>query len=337
LTITTIKDIARIAGVSTTTVSHVVNKTRFVSEDLRERVIRVIKELNYQPYGLARSLRKKQSGTIGIVIPDNTNQFFAEVVRGIEDKCFKNGYSVFLCNSDGEPAKERNYLKLLIEKGVDGLVLVSAGDDKEAMGLLENRAIPKVIVDRDISGLHMDSVLVDNQQGGYEAANFLIKLGHKKIGCITGPSNVTPSWQRVKGFKKALQENDLPVDESMIATGDFKSRGGSEGLKRLMQGNVIPTAIFVCNDMMAIGALNAAHELGVNVPERLSLVGFDDIALASLIIPNLTTVAQPKYKLGETGAELLLKRINDRERSESRIVLETQLVKRATCTPPGKN
>jgi LacI family transcriptional regulator len=331
LTITTIKDVAKIAGVSTTTVSHVINKTRFVSENLSERVTHAITELNYQPYGLARSLRKKQSGTIGIVIPDNANPFFAEVVRGVEDKCFKSGYSVFLCNSDGEPAKERNYLKLLMEKGVDGLVLVSIGDDRETMELLENREIPKVIVDREISGLHMDSVLVDNQQGGYEAARFLIELGHQKIGCIMGPSNVTPSGQRVKGFKKALKENGLFLDESMITKGDFKSRGGYEGLKTLMQGNVVPTAIFISNDMMAIGALNAARELGVNVPERLSLVGFDDIALASLIIPNLTTVAQPKYELGETGAELLLKRINDRDRPESRIVLKTRLVKRETC------
>ena len=161
-TIATIKDVANMAGVSTTTVSHVINKTRFVSEDLIERVTSAITELNYQPYGLARSLRKKQSGTIGIVIPENTNPFFAEVVRGIEDTCFEHGYSVFLCNSDGEPAKERNYLQLLIEKGVDGLVLVSTGDDEEAMQLLENREIPKVIVDREISGLHMDSVLVDH-------------------------------------------------------------------------------------------------------------------------------------------------------------------------------
>ena len=333
LTIATIKDVARIAGVSTTTVSHVLNKTRFVSEALLERVNHAIAELNYQPYGLARSLRKKLSGAIGIVIPDNANPFFAEVVRGIEDKCFENGYSVFLCNSDGEPLKERNYLNLLIEKGVDGLVLVSTGDDREEMQLLENREIPKVIVDREISSLHMDTVLVDNQEGGYNAAKFLTELGHRKIGCIAGPSNVTPSGQRIKGFKKALEDRGLILDESMIATGDFKSQGGYEGFKKLVHGNVVPTAIFVCNDMMAIGALNAAHELGMNVPKQLSLVGFDDIALASLIIPNLTTIAQPTYELGEAGAKLLLKRIKDKNRPESRIVLKTQLIRRDTCGP----
>ncbi len=332
--IATIKDVAKTAGVSTTTVSHVINKTRFVSEKLRERVNQAITELNYQPYGLARSLRKKQSGAIGIVIPDNANPFFAEVVRGVEDTCFDNGYSVFLCNSDGEPTKERNYLNLLVEKGVDGLVLVSTGDDREAMRLLENREIPKVIVDREISGLHMDSVLVNNKQGGYDAAKHLMELGHRNIGCITGPSNVTPSGLRIKGFRKALEESGLRLDERMVVTGDFKSEGGREGFKKLMRGAVVPTAIFACNDMMAIGALNAARELGVTVPERVSLVGFDDIALASLVIPNLTTVAQPKYELGETGAELLLKRIDDRERPETGIVLETRLIKRDTCEPP---
>jgi len=332
-TIATIKDVANMAGVSTTTVSHVINKTRFVSKDLIERVNDAITTLNYQPYGLARSLRRKQSGTIGIVIPDNTNPFFAEVVRGIEDTCFENGYSVFLCNSDGKPAKERNYLQLLIEKGVDGLVLVSTGDDEEAMRLLENREIPKVIVDREISGLHMDSVLVDNQQGGYSAARYLIELGHRTIGCIMGPSNITPSGQRIEGFRKGLKEGGLLLDENMVATGDFKSFGGYEGFKKLLRGELVPTAIFVCNDMMALGALNAARELGIDVPEQLSLIGFDDIALASLINPNLTTIAQPKYELGETGAELLLKRINNKGRSESRIVKKTHLVIRDTCLP----
>lgn len=332
--ISTIRDVAEKAGVSTTTVSHVVNKTRFVSEALSRRVVHAIKELNYQPFGLARSLRTKASGTIGIVIPDNTNPFFAEVVRGIEDYCYEHGYSVFLCNSDGAPDREYHYLRLLMEKGVDGLVLVSAGDDRDSLELLEGRKIPKVIIDREVESINTDSVLIDNLQGGYDAANHLLDLGHTRIGCIAGPSQVTPSGQRLQGFARALREKSVIVDEEIIVAGDFRSQSGSEGLIHLMQTREPPTAVFACNDMMAIGAMSAARELGIEVPGRLSLVGFDDIALASLVIPKLTTIAQPKRELGEAGAKLLLRRIREGDRKESSIILRPALVERESCAPP---
>ncbi len=326
--ISTIKDVAGKAGVSTTTVSHVINKTRFVSEDLIERVSDAIEKLNYRPSGLARSLRTKASGTIGIVIPDNTNPFFAEVVRGIEDYCYEQGYSVFLCNSDGAPDKEYHHLRLLREKGVDGLVLVSAGDDNDSLELLDGGEIPNVIIDREVESLNTDSVLIDNLRGGYEATRHLLELGHKRIGCITGPSQVTPSGMRLLGYTKALGELAIAVDEELIVCGDFRSQSGRDGLIRLMQVKKPPTAVFACNDIMAIGALAAAGELGIDVPGQLSLVGFDDIGLASLVIPKLTTIAQPKRQLGETGAQLLLRRIRKGERPKSTIVLEAPLVKR---------
>lgn len=335
--ISTIRDVAERAGVSTTTVSHVINKTRFVSEALSRRVVDAIKELNYQPFGLARSLRTKASGTIGIVIPDNTNPFFAEVVRGIEDYCYVHGYSVFLCNSDGVPDREYHHLRLLMEKGVDGLVLVSAGDDRDSLELLEGRKIPKVIIDREVESLDTNSVLIDNLRGGYDAANHLLNLGHTRIGCITGPSQVTPSGQRLQGFTRAIQERGLIVAEELIVTGDFRSQSGADGLIRLMQNQEPPTAVFACNDMMAIGALSAAREMGIEVPGRLSLVGFDDIALASLVIPRLTTVAQPKRELGETGAKLLLRRIREGDRKASAIILKPALVERESCAPRSES
>jgi LacI family transcriptional regulator len=330
----TITDVAKMAGVSTSTVSHVINKTRFVSEELVERVNRAINGLNYQPSALARSLRTKTSGTIGIVIPDNTNPFFAEVVRGIEDFYYEHGYSVFLCNSDGDPDKEYRHLKLLRDKSVDGLILVSSGDDRDSQELLNEGKIPNVIIDREVKTLHTDSVLIDNFHGGYEATSHLIKLGHRRIGCITGPSQVTPSGQRLNGYIKALDDNGISSDENLIITGDFKSQSGHIGLKQLMQNSPPPTAIFACNDLMAIGALAASREIGPEIPKQLSLVGFDDIALASLVVPKLTTVAQPKRDLGETGAKLLLQQITEDKKQESVIILKPNLIKRDSTAPP---
>ncbi len=326
--ISTIRDVAEKAGVSVTTVSHVINKTRFVSEDLVKRVDDAILELNYQPSGLARSLRTKASGSLGVIIPDNTNPFFAEVVRGIEDYCYKQGYSVFLCNSDGDPDKEYNYIKLLREKGVDGMVLVSTGNDSDSLKFLDQGKIPKVIIDRDIESLNSDSVLVDNLAGGYKATKHLLDLDHTRIGCITGSSQITPSAQRLEGYIQALKEKGITIDSTLIETGDFKSQSGGDCLMRLMNQPEPPTAVFVCNDLMAFGALAAARQLEIHVPDQLSIVGFDDIAMASMIIPSLSTISQPKRELGETGATLLLQRIKDKDTAQSRIVLEPLLVVR---------
>jgi LacI family transcriptional regulator len=269
-----------------------------------------------------------------MIIPDNTNPFFAEVVRGIEDACFEKGYSVILCNSDGNNTKESNYVKLLIEKGVDGLALVSTGNDWNAQKMLRDREIAKVIVDREISGVNMDSVLVDNLKGGYQASTYLLKLGHKRIACITGPSHITPSGQRLHGYRTALKESGVPVDEKLILTGDFKSKGGYDGLKALLKCSPRPTAVFICNDMMAIGALYAAHEFGLGVPEQLSIVGFDDIAPASLTIPRLTTIAQPKHKMGEIAASMLVDRIQNKDMSTRKKLLETKLIIRDSASAP---
>lgn len=332
----TISDVARIAGVSTTTVSHVINKTRYVSEELVERVNRAVDELNYQPSNLARSLRTRSSGTIGIVIPDITNPFFAEVVRGIEDYCFKEGYSAFLCNSDGMPEKEYHYLNLLREKSVDGLVLVSSGDDQDSQEWLSKNDSPCVVIDRDVKIEGADAVLVDNRLGGYYAASHLVNLGHRSIGCITGPSQLTPSWQRRQGYTEALTDNGLEVREDLIVTGDFRSGSGHAGVIQLMAAEKKPTAIFACNDIMAIGAIAAARELGLDVPGDISIVGFDDIALASLIVPQLTTVAQPKRLLGKTGAKLLLKKIRHETGQGKNVVLKPELiVRQSTAVAPG--
>ncbi len=331
IAIATIRDVAERAGVSVTTVSHVINDTRFVSEELRGRVLRAIEELNYQPSGVARSLRRKRTHTIGMIIPDNTNPFFAEVARGIEDASFELGYNVILCNSDGDLEKEMDYLGLLIEKRVDGLVFVSAGSNQATIEMLSTQEVPVVIVDRDISELAMDSVLTDNRRGGYQATHYLLTLGHRRIACITGPSQLTPSAERVTGYRNALEEAGVAVDDLLILAGDFQSQSGHEAMRSLLTLSSPPTAVFVCNDLMAIGALCAAHEAGLRVPQQLSIVGFDDIALASFTTPRLTTVAQPKYEMGLLAAEMLAERIKHKDLSPRRRFLDVELIIRDSC------
>ena len=333
--IATIRDVAQRAGVSTTTVSHILNNTRFVSDELRNKVFQVIKELNYQPYGLARSLRTKKTNTIGMIIPDNTNPYFAEVARGIEDICFRLNYSVILCNSGSDPRREAGYLELLIEKGVDGLAFVSTGNDRSAVEILAHQDIPRIIVDREVTGVSIDAVLVDNLSGGYYATRYLLSLGHRRIACITGPSLLNPSAQRVVGYEKALKEAGLPRDEELIVAGDFHSKSGYAGTRSLLNLSRPPTAIFACNDLMAFGVLYAAHELGLEVPQQLSVVGFDDINLSSFSIPRLSTVAQPKYEIGRRAALRLVERIKNKELPPYREVLKTRLVIRDSCMAPN--
>jgi LacI family transcriptional regulator len=331
--LTTIRDVAEKAGVSVSTVSHVINETRFVSEGTRARVLAAMEELSYKPNRLARSLRRKDKAThtLGLLIPDSTNPFFAEVLRGIEDASFDAGYSVILCNSDDDPDKELNYLNVLLSKQVDGIVLVSAGTHKSSLELLSRRNGKVVMVDREIEGADLDSVVVDNEEGGYAAVQYLLDLGHQRIGCITGPSPLTPSAGRSQGYHQALQQVGIPLDDALVVAGDFRPQSGYTGAKKLLAPPSPPTAIFACNDMMAVGAMRAINEAGLRVPADISVIGFDDIALASFTIPPLTTVAQPSYEMGMLAAEVLLQRLQDPNSSPRRERLSPSLVIRNSC------
>ncbi|MDA3938840.1 MAG: LacI family DNA-binding transcriptional regulator [Spirochaetia bacterium] len=326
------KAVAEKADVSTTTVSHVINKTRFVSPEKKERVLEAIKELDYQPNGLARSFRKKRTKTLGLIIPDNTNPYFAEVARGVEDACFERGYSVILCNSDRKMEKEINYLELLMEKGVDGIAFVSVGDDKKATDIFGKKRVPKVLLDRDIPGMQIDSVLVDNRLGGFLATDYLIKLGHRRIACITGPSKLSSSLERELGYNDAFKKANITLDKMLIQSGSFHSDSGYEGIKKLLSQTNPPTAIFACNDLIAIGAMYGAIEMGFKVPEDLSIIGFDDISLASFMTPRLTTVMQPKYEIGKTAANLLIDRIKNRDLPIQMELFKPVLTIRDSCS-----
>ncbi|MEE8391967.1 MAG: LacI family DNA-binding transcriptional regulator [Anaerolineae bacterium] len=329
------RDVAEHAGVSVTTVSHVINETRPVSDELQQRVLVAMQELGYQPNLLARGLRRGETHTIGMITPDNANPFFAEVARGVEDTSFERGYSVILCNSDGDLNKELLYANVLSEKRVDGILFVAVGVSTEHIRDLQAQRMPLVVVDRDIPDVDVDSVLTDNARGGWLATHHLIELGHRRIGCISGPSDVTPSAERVTGYWLALDEGSIPVDEALVMKGDFQYESGYQAAHQLLSMSDPPTAIFACNDLMAIGAIRAALELGRQVPADLSVIGFDDVPLASFANPPLTTIVQPKYEIGTVATTMLLERMRDLDMPPHRRVLDTSLLIRQSTAPVG--
>jgi len=321
-----IKNVAQHAGVSITTVSHVVNGTRFVSETARLRVEEAVRELGYVPSAVARSLKHNSTRTFGMVIPNNSNPYFAEIIRGVEDRCFAAGYNVILCNSNDDPKRQASYLRVLAEKRVDGLVFVASGSDAVVRATLGEIKIPLVLLDRDVAGMvNCDLVEVNHTVGGELATKHLLDLGHPRVACISGPPGLSPSSQRRAGWKQALEDTGVERKENDLARGDFTARGGYLAMQVLLKRKPRPTAVFVCNDLMAFGAMTAAREAGVAVPEQLSIVGFDDIDLAAFSAPPLTTVAQPKQQIGTLAAELLLERVEASRSETRRVILDPQL------------
>jgi len=331
--ISTIKDVALQAQVSVTTVSHVVNGTRFVSEAARQRVQQAIEELRYVPSALARSLKSNRTHTVGMMIPNSSNPYFAEIIRGIEDTCYEAGFNVILCNSDDDPLKQSTYVRLLSEKQVDGLIVMSSGADGELLDTLRDANMPQVVVDREIDDLEADLVEVNHEAGGVIATQHLLSLGHRRIACIAGPQTLSSARQRVLGYHRALREAGLSVDDRLLRSADFTSAGGHAAMASLLDAGAQPTAVFVSNDLMAIGAICAAASHGLRIPQDLSVIGFDDIALSAYSNPPLTTVAQPKHRTGELAAQLLMQRIADRGRALQREILQPSLTVRQSTGP----
>ncbi len=303
-------DVARFAGVSPATVSYVVNNgPRPVANETRERVLRAIKQLNYQPSAVARNLRLQRTSTLGLVLPDMQNPYFAEVTRGIEAVAFENNYTVILCHSDYSYERELQYIDTLRMQRVAGVIWIPATDRMEAYNKLVSYDMPTVLVDRYVTGQKVPAVVVDNFRGGYIATEHLIQLGHRRIGAIVRPVELSHSQGRLRGYMAALRDQGLEVDQALIAPGGYYLENGRRAFRQLMEQNPRPTAIFAYNDIMAIGALRAAHQYGLRVPDDLSIIGFDDIPEADFTCPALTTVSQAKFDMGRRGAELLLQMI----------------------------
>ena len=331
----TIKDVAAIAGVSFTTVSHVVNNSRPVSAEVRLKVERAILELDYVPSAVARSLKARNTLTIGLLVPNATNPYFAELARGVEDGCAKNGYCMFFCNSDDDPAKQRSYLRVLQEKRIDGLVIASAGEDAVLAQSLAGSREPLVILDRNIEGVSADLVQIDHEKGGYLATRHLLQLGHSRVGCITGPIATAVSAMRVHGFIRAMAERGIEIEPNAIQQSAFSATGGYEAASQLFD-TLKPTGIFACNDMMGVGALRAAAERGINVPHDCSIIGFDDIELSRYTYPALSTVGQSVRELGELAAQTLIDRIAGKvpATTRRRVVTPRMILRESTAVVP---
>jgi len=330
----TIKEVAAHAGVSSATVSHVLNNTRYVSEPVRELVHNAMLELGYRPNALARSLRSGKTHTLGLILPDSANPFFAEIGRAIETAAFGYGFSVILCNTENDIEKERMYTEVLENKQVDGIIFVASGDHRESLLQIMNNGLPIVVVDRELGQLEVDTVTTDNYSGGMVATQHLLALGHREIACITGPSNINPSAERVTGYRSALLQADISIDETLIMRGNFNPESGYECAMGLFQRNPRPTAIFSCNDMMSIGVIRAASQLGLRIPQDVSIVSFDNIDLASYTTPPLTTVEQPKREIGAMAIGMILERMKNPELQVRRNVIPTRLIIRGSTWRP---
>ena len=330
----TMKDIAKQAGVSVATVSYVVNKSRWVSPELTARVLDAIQQLGYSPNAVARNLRQNRTQMIGLIVPDSSNPFFAEIAKGIEDAGFEAGYSVILCNSNASLERELVYLNLLQSKRVDGIIFIATTTQVEQIRPVVKSGIPVVIFYRELPGLGVDTFQIDNFKAGYLATQHLIELGHREIACIQPASPVTPSGLRVDGYQKAMQEAGLAAPEALMPRGDNRVSGGKKAALELVESGLPFSAIFSANDAMAIGAIRALRELGYSIPENVSIVGVDDIILASYCEPPLTTVAQPKYDAGCQAINFLIERIQGCCTEEPRNVsLDIELVRRDSSIP----
>jgi len=333
----TIKDVAKEAGVSYTTVSHVINGTRRVKPETKARVEAALKKLDYTPNSLARSLRVGSTKTIGLIVPDASNLFFAEISRKIEDLGFQLGYSVILGNSDNDPKKQSNYINTLIAKQVDGVIFMATGGEMDDLQSLLRNKIPVVVADRYVPLEFADVVLLDNETAGYEATKYLLDLGHECIGCITGPNHLSPSMKRVEGYKRALEERHIAYKPELIRAGNFRFDSGMSEMTELLKSTCRPSAVFVLNDMMAIGAIAAIRKAGLAIPDDISVIGFDDIELAAITTPSLTTIAQPFDEIAEQIIHLLIEKIQgNRTDGHKRISLKAELIVRESTSVKEK-
>jgi len=334
--VATIRDVARVAGVSVATVSHVVNGTHYVSPELRQRVVDAIEALNYRPNRLARALSRKAVPLLALVVPDISNPYWSCVARAVQDVVDRHGYSVIVCSTDGLLQREVRFLQSL-SGWISGLILHAYHVTHEHIDPYMGEGVAVVIIGDFMAGHEQprtwDHVRGDNEGGAQAAVEHLISLGHRRIAFIQGPAGTPSSTRRLTGFRRALERAGLPVLEELVVPGSYTREAGRTGIERLLAMPEPPTAVFCANDLIALGALEAAQQLGWQVPRDLSIVGFDDIDEAARARPPLTTIRQPPQHLGAVAAELLMERLSGRVEPRH-TVLEFSLVVRESTAPP---
>lgn len=326
----TMKDIARLAGVSLSTVSHVVNGSRFVSPEITERVRKVINELNYKPSLLARSLKMKETNTLGMLVTASSNPFFAEVVRHVERYCERHNYHLIVVNTDGNSHSLKKHLERLFAKQVDGLLLMCAEPQDFNSDLLTELQLPMVVIDWWQQPLNADIIHENSELGGYLATKALIDAGYTEIAVITGELTKPLTANRLKGYKRAVLEKNLQIRPEWIVESHFHYDGGVEATAKLLALPLRPQAIFAMSDSIAIGAYQAVWQAGLRIPQDIAIIGYDNIELAQFLAPPLSTVHQPKARLAKNAVERLITRIRQPETPIERIQLTPELIVRGS-------
>jgi LacI family transcriptional regulator len=337
----TISDVAKRAGVSAMTVSRVVNGTGYASAETRARVEAAIDELGYVPNALARQLRSKRTHTIALVVADISNPFFTTIARGVEDFFVGHGFSVMFCNTDEDEAEEEQYLLMLIERQVDGVLLVPARSSGESLRLLNAHHVPVVVLDRRIAARNVDSVLCDSEAGAHALVEHLIGLGHRRIAVLTGRRGISTSSDRVAGARRALEEAGLQLPDELIHYGAFNFGSGNQAdghrmVREMLDGpGARPTAVLCANNFIAFGAIRGLKEAGLKVPDDISVVAFDDLPEEWVAEPFLTVAAQPAYDIGHRASMLLLDHITGSHQATGEsVVLPFELIIRGSSAPP---
>lgn len=329
---TTIYDIAKVVGVSPATVSRALSGSDRVKEETRRRIMEVAEKLNYTPNYLARSLKKKKTDTIALIISDVTNPFFTNLARGVEDTASRYGFNTIFCNTDEDPEKEKAYIDLMLKKMVDGLVVSSCGSGKTLVALRE-KGVPVVLVDRKIGRFPWDCVVGDSEGGAYLLVRHLLEVHNcREIAMFAGPLQISTSVERVEGYKRALSEFGIPFRPDLLLVGQYKEDFGYQMTKRFLEKKALPQAVFAGNNFIAMGVVRAAREAGVRIPENLALVTFDDLELASILVPFFTVARQPAYTMGSLATQFLLERIGGEKIRERReVVLKPEIIIRHSC------
>ncbi len=328
----TLKDIAKIAGISYATVSRALSGHPDVNEKTRERIKQIAEELNYIPDPSARGLKGKSTKMIGLVVPDISNPFFAELALGVESLANESGYSIFLCNTNWEYEREKHYISVLNAKRVDGIIISSVIENADHH---KKSPVPLVYATEGPKQNGVYYIGIDNECGALIAVEYLIKLGHKNIVYIGGSEKTSTNRERYKGYKKAMSKYCFTADANIKIFDSFSLESGYKAAMEILIGKSIPTAVFAVNDIVGLGVIQAIEEFGLKVPGDISVIGFDDISFSSLHRIKLTTVNQPKFEMGRMCTRLLLKLVNGQEVSERKNILKPDLIIRETCSAPA--
>ena len=325
-----IKDVADAAGVSTATVSRVLANKPHVRQEVKARVMKVVKKLNYRPNRVARSLRSQKSTIIGLIVSDIENPFFQQVARAVEDAAHEQGYSVMLCNNDEDPDKEQRYLHLIRDENLAGIILSPTRQTADNFSATSELNIPMVVIDRRVSDAEVDNIVIDNVQAAQVITTHLIEHGYRRIGAIFGIGSTT-GRERREGFVQALKAYDLQPSTDLVKYANPREDDGYNTTLKLLQLPERPEAILTSNSLLAAGALRALRESEMAIPEEVAFASFDETTWAKLVVPSLTVIEQPTYEIGRTAAELLLKRIHDPTRSHREVILRAKLIIRQSC------